>query len=157
MSDPRAGVRYDGIGAEYVTMQIDGADITYDATQAGGSAVVGRAVALVGSTFDDKVDLAGDGEAIFGKLISVSADGFCSVQVRGFCTLPGGDSATLTLHSKIVGALNASSAKGFVKTLAETVSDPPTQAQVQAAFLAAKTKGLIINNNVTTAVVVDLG
>ncbi len=157
MADPRKTLAFDGVGAHYVTMEIDGTDITYDAAQPGGSAVVGRAVALVGSTSDGKVDLAGDGEAIYGKLISVHKDGYCTVQRCGFCALPGGNGATLTLNTKIVGALNAASAKGFIKTLPETVTGTYVQAEVQNAFLAAKTRGLIINNNDTAAVVVDLG
>lgn len=155
MANPRKTVAYDEIGTLNVTMKYDNS-ITYDKTQPGGSAAAGRAVSLAGSTSDDIVTLADDGAVVHGKLISVDGDGFCVVQVDGYCTLPGGNGATLTLGTKIVGALNASSAKGFVKTLAETVSGSPSQAEVQNAFKAAKTKGIIINNNDTTAVVVEL-
>lgn len=157
MANPRNTIAFDDIDALSVTMIADNSTITYDATQAGGSAVVGRAVELVGSTSDGVVELADDGAVIFGKLIKVEADLKCVVQIRGFCDLPGGNAATLTVGTKIVGALNASSAKGFIKTLAETVTGSPTQAEVQNAFKAAKTRGLIINNDTTTAVVVDLG
>lgn len=153
MADNRAVVSHIGNHAGYETYKIDNSEITYDATKTGGSASVGLAVAL---TSDDTVDLAGDGEVIHGKLISVEEDGFCTVQVRGFCTFPGGTSATLTVGTKIVGDLLVS-AKGYVQTLSETVSGSPTQAEVQNAFKAAKTRGIIINNDVATAVVVDLG
>ncbi len=149
MTDPRTVVRHDGNHARYETFRIDGTEITFSATAAGGSAQVGLAVAL-GS--DDTVDLAGDGEAVLGKLIAVESDGFCTVQIGGFCTLPGGNAATLTLGRKVVGALNAASAKGYVKVFAAGGSY--TAAEVA---LAAATRGLIINNDVTTAVIVDLG
>jgi hypothetical protein len=149
MTDPRAVVRHDGNHARYETFKIDASEITYSATAAGGSAQVRLAVAL---TTDDTVDLCGDGEAVFGKLIAVDSDNFATVQIGGFCTLPAGDGATLTLGRKVVGALNASSAKGYVKTF--VASGSYTLAEVA---LAAATRGLIVNNDTTTAVVVDLG
>lgn len=156
MANPRKTVAYDEIDSLNVTMKYDNS-ITYDKAKPGGSDAAGRAVSLAGSTSDDVVTLADDGAVIHGKLISVDGDGFCVVQRRGYTTLPGGNGATLTLGAKIVGALNASSAKGFIKALTETVSGSPTQAEVQNAFKAAKTRGEIINNNDTTAVVVDFG
>lgn len=153
MADNRAVVSHLGNHARYETYKIDNSEITYSATAAGGSASVGLAVAL---TSDDTVDLAGDGEVIHGKLISVESDGFCTVQIGGFCELPAGTGATVTVGSKIMGDLLVS-AKGYIQTLSETVSGSPTQAEVQNAFKAAKTRGIIINNNTTTAVVVDLG
>lgn len=149
MTDPRAVVSHAGNHARYETFKIDNSEITYSATAAGGSASVGLAVAL---TSDDTVDLCGDGEAVFGKLIAVDSDNFATVQIGGFCELPGGNGATLTLGHKIVGALNASSAKGYVKVFA--ASGSPTAAEVA---LGARTRGLIVNNDTTTAVVVDLG
>jgi len=156
MADNRKTVAYDGLEASYQTMKIDNSEITYDATKAGGSASVGLAVALAGAggaSNDDIVDLAGDNENIFGKLISVQADGFCTVQVAGYMALPGGNGATLNLDMKVMGALNASSAKGYIKGIAETVTTP-TAAEVTNAFRAAKSRGQIINNNDTAAVIV---
>jgi hypothetical protein len=147
VSDVRATLRFNGVHAKYTTYKIDGTEITYSATAAGGSQQVGLAVALAG---DGIVDLCGDGEPVHGKLIAVEADGFCTVQTGGFCELPGGTSATLTRNTKIVGDLLVS-AKGYVQTFAATT---PTAAEVTTA---AVTRGLIINNDVTTAVVVDLG
>jgi hypothetical protein len=153
MSDPRNAVAYAGVLTARITLKHDNS-IVYDPTKAGGSAQAGRAVAL--TITDDTVGLADDGVVIYGKLISVESGGMCAVQIRGFCTLPGGNGATLTVGAKIVGALNATSDKGFVKALAETVTTP-TAAEVTNAFKAAKTRGVIHNNDVTTAVVVDLG
>ena len=141
MSDPRADVRHAEAGRRQ-TYQIDNSTITYDSTQKGGSAQVGLAVTLAG---DDTVALAGDGAAIEGKLILVTSDNFCVVQVSGYLTLPGGDGATLTLGKKIVGDLGAASAAGYIREVNTAV----------AAELGVM-RGRIINNDTPTAVVVDL-
>lgn len=146
MSDPREVVRHDDNHARYETYAIDNSTITYDAAQPGGSAVVGRAVTL---STDDTVALAADGDVVHGKLILVEVGLRCTVQIGGFCELPGGNGATLTVQTKILGALNASSAPGFIKSAPESTAAD--------AVKVAKTRGLIVNNNVTTAVVVDLG
>lgn len=154
MADPRKTVSHDLNHAEFETFKIDNSTITYSSTATNGSASVGLAVKL--SSTADTVELVGDGDPVYGKLISVEADGFCTVQIAGFCDLPGGTSATLTLGTKIIGDLLVS-AKGYIQTLSETVTSTPTQAEVQNAFKAAKTKGVIVNAATTTAVVVDLG
>ena len=82
---------------------------------------------------------------MLGKLISVSADNKAVVQTRGFCTLPGGDGATLTEGKKIVGDLGAASAKGYIRDVATGT----------AAELGVAT-GSIIDADTTTAVVVKL-
>lgn len=145
MADPRKDTAYDGIGFKAATYAIDDSTITYDATKTNGAdaTMIDKAVSL---SADGTVQLASDGEAIEGKLLLVEPDGFCTVQVGGFCTLPGGSGATLTRGVGIVGALGASSAKGYIRiaasgTAAETV----------------KERGRIVENGTTTAVVVDLG
>ena len=148
MSDVRATLRFDGVHAKYTTYKIDGTEIAYSPTAAGGSAQVGLAVALAG---DGIVDLCGDGEPVHGKLIAVEADGFCTVQTGGFCELPGGTGATLTRNTKIVGDLLVA-AKGYVQTFA--ASSTVTAAEVTTA---AVTRGTIIDPSVATAVIVDLG
>lgn len=141
MADPRAATRYEEIDALNVTYAHDSA-IVYSASQVNGSVSVGLAVSLV----DDKtVTLAGDGEAIEGKLIKVESDGFCVVQVKGYMTLPGGSGATLTNGKKIVGDLGAASAEGYIREVNTAV----------AAELGVA-RGRIIDNTTTTAVVVDL-
>lgn len=141
MADPRADVNFNEIGAEFVTFKIDNSTITYSATSTNGSASVGLAVTLSAA---ETVALAADGEAIVGKLISVEADNYCTVQVAGFMTLPGGTSATLTLGAAIVGDLLVA-AKGYIR-----VSDGSTAAEIIAQ------RGMIIDAGVTTAVVVRL-
>jgi hypothetical protein len=143
MTDPRADVDFEGIGYRAETFKIDDSTITYDEDYANGSAVIGRAVNL---STDDTVQLAGDGEDVMGKLIKVESDDMAVVQTRGYCTLPGGNGATLTLGEKIVGAASAAPADGYIRAVATA-----TAAELGHA------RGRIINNDTTTAVVVDLG
>ena len=140
MADPRADVKYDGIGAQFVTYKHDDT-IVFAATAVNGSAQVGLAVSLED---DEIVTLAGDGEAIEGKLIQVEPDGYCVVQVAGYMTLPGGTSADLTNGKKIVGDLLVS-AEGYIREVATA-----TAAELGVA------RGRIIDNSTTTAVVVCL-
>lgn len=152
-SNPRDVVRHTDNDGMYETFIADNSTITYDATKAGGSAAVGLAVIQTATA--DTVALTADGDPIFGKLILVEPDLKCTVQRRGFTTLPGGNGATLTVGTKAVGALGAASAKGYIRTVPETVTTP-TAAEVTNAFRAARTKATIINAAVTTAVVVEL-
>lgn len=138
MPDPRAAVAFDNIDSMVVTVAHD-STIVFDRTQDGNSAQVGLAVALVSN---DTVTLIGDGEVVFGKLLRVGPDGFCSVQIGGGMTLPGGLAATLTVGTRIEGDLGAASAEGYIQT--ESDAAPPVG------------RGLIINSAVATAVVVIL-
>ena len=138
----RTNVSNIGVGGVYRTYKIDNSTITYSATVAGGSSQVGLAVTFSAA---DTVALAADGEAIVGKLILVESDNKCNVMTEGTMTLPGGNGATLTLGATIVGALNASSAKGYIRSAASGT----------AAELV-KARGRIENAGTTTAVVVTL-
>lgn len=111
----RTNVSNVGVGGVYRTYKIDNSTITHDATKANGSAQVGLAVTFSAA---NTVALAADGDAVIGKLIQVEADDKATVQTDGTMTLPGGDSATLTLGTKIVGDLGASSAKGYIRSAA---------------------------------------
>ena len=141
MSDPRNAVDFQGIRYSAETFLIDNSTITYSETVANGSAQVGFAVTL---SADSTVGLVGSGEFVLGKLIKVESDNKAVVQTRGYCTLPGGTAATLTLGLKIVGDLGGVSTtdEGYIQAVSteDTVS-----------------RGIIINNDTTTAVVVDLG
>lgn len=145
MSDPRKTLSYEGVGFKTATYKADGSTIVWSNVVGGADpTMLNKAVSLSG--VDGVIQLASDGEAIEGKLLLVEPDGYCTVQVGGFCELPGGASATLTLGVGIVGALGASSEKGYIRiaasgTAAETV----------------KERGRIVANDTTTAVVVDLG
>lgn len=142
MTDPRATVVFDGLQAQYATYKIDGTTISYLATAVGGSASVGLAVKM---STDDTVILTTDGSDVEGKLITVESDNMATVQVGGYCTLPGGNGAALTLGKKIVGAVNAQSAGGYIREVATA-----TAAELGLC------RGAIINNDTTTAVVVRL-
>ena len=141
MADPRNAVAFEGIGYEAQTFLIDNSTITFDATKSGGSAQVGLAVAFSASA---TVELAGDGEEVVGKLISVESDNKAVVQTGGYMTLPGGTSAVLTPGKKIVGDLLLS-AEGYIREVATA-----TAAELGVA------RGMIVDASVTTAVVVKL-
>lgn len=141
MADPRLDTQFEGIGAEFVTFKIDNSTITYSATATNGSASVGLAVALSAA---ETVELAGDGEEIVGKLISVESDNYCTVQTAGFMTLPAGTSASLTLGKKIVGDLLVA-AEGYIREV-----NTATAAELGVC------RGMIVDAGTTTAVVVRL-
>lgn len=140
MPDPRNVIRLEGVHEGRASYKIDGVTITYDATQPNGSAAVGKAVTF---SADDTVALTADGDAVVGKLVGVEPDGTAVVQDEGYATLPGGQGATLTRGSAIVGALGASSAKGYIRSAASAT----------AAELI-KCRGMITNAGTPAATVV---
>lgn len=143
MADPRNDVDFTGIGYRAEYFKIDNSTITYSATADNGSSQVGKAVKF---SADKTVALTTDGSDVEGKLISVEPDLKAVVQTRGYCTLPGGNAASLTLGKKIVGAVDGSSAGGYIREV-----NTATAAELGLAT------GKIIDNDTTTAVVVDLG
>src|SRR6266404_4915277 len=102
MASGRAQVDYTDIDYKAVTFKIDNVSIVYLSTATRGSISVDLAVTF---SADDTVALCADGDKVVGKLLEVKADGFCTVQRRGFTTLPGGTAAVLTRGKAIVGAL----------------------------------------------------
>jgi hypothetical protein len=142
MANPRDTVAFDGIAGVYATFEIDDDTITYSATEENGSAVIGRAVTLSAA---GTVALAADAEDVIGKLVKVEADDKATVQTGGYMELPGGDGATLTLGTKIVGDLGAASAKGYIRSAASGAA---------AELLVGR--GFIVDATTTTAVVVCL-
>ena len=153
MANPRNVIFHDGIGYRALTMKVDGVTISaYSDQVANGSASAGLAVGLVNGSADT-VQLVSDGEAVFGRLDRVDADGFCTVQIEGQCYLPAGASATLVDGSKIVGAVGAASAKGYIRSAAAPAG---TYAQA-AATDGANGKHSIIDKTTATRVSVMLG
>lgn len=140
-SNPRDRVRHDENDARYETFKIDNSTITYSASATGGSASVGLAVTF---SADDTVALTADGNAVVGKLIQVESDNKATVQVDGFMTLPAGSGATTTRGKKIVGALGAASARGYIREVATA-----TAAELGVA------RGQIVNVADSTAIVVN--
>ena len=137
MASPRKLFSWEGIGAKYATFKIDDSTITYDVDEAGGSAEVGFAVGL---SADETVQLVSDAEGVLGKLIKVEEDDTCTVQVRGYMTLPGGTSATLTLGSAVVGDLLVA-AKGYIRVV-----------DTAAAAELGVCRGTIVDAGTSTAV-----
>ena len=111
----RTNVSNIGIGGGYRTYKIDNSTIVFDRTKVGGSAQVGLAVTFSAA---DTVALTADADEVVGKLIKVESDKKATVMTEGTMELPGGESATLTLGTKIVGDLGASSAKGYIRSAA---------------------------------------
>lgn len=140
MADPRNAVSFDGIDERRDTYLIDNSTIAYDATKVNGSAQVGLAVTESAAGI---VALTADGNGVLGKLIKVTPDNKAVVQTHGYMTLPGGNGASLTRMKKIVGALGAASARGYIREVATA-----TAAELGVA------DGKIIDATTTTAVVV---
>lgn len=141
MADGRAVFATNEIDYEGVSFQF-GSTILFNALQSNGSASAGLAVTMSG---DGIVDLCADADSVVGKLRKVEADGWCTVQVDGGVTLPGGSGATLTAGTKICGALGAASARGYIRSIA-----PATLAEV------AKGRHTIYSGATPTAVQVML-
>jgi hypothetical protein len=143
MSDPRLTVSFNEIGFLTASFKGDGTHVNYTAGVEGGCANVGLAVTLSAA---GTVDTAGDGEAVVGKLLKVESDDVATVQVAGFMTLPGGDSASLTRGKRIVGAVAASTAaEGCIREVATA-----TAAELGVA------RGFIVDATDPTATVVWL-
>ncbi len=143
MADPRNTVTLDGLGdLDNGTYLIDNSTITYDVTKAAGSASIGLAVTLSASK---TVALCADGDAVIGRLIKVESDNKAVVQTGDWVKFSGGLSATLTLGTGIVGALGASSAKGYVRSAASA-----TAAELLKAV------GQIHDNTDPTAIIVRM-
>jgi predicted transcriptional regulator len=142
MTDPRLTVSIVGIGAVYASFKADASTIAYDATQDGGDDKVGLAVTLSAA---GTIATAADGEAVIGKLCKVEKDNICTVQIAGGMTLPGGNGASLTVGKKIVGALSATSAEGYIREVATA-----TAAELGLC------RGFIYDAGTTTAVEVYL-
>lgn len=114
MADPRSTVNYQGIRQGRVTYEIDDVTITYDADEEHGSAEVGLAVTL---SDDNEIALADDGDPVLGRLEAVYSDGKAVVTEVGHVELPGGDGATLTLGSQIVGDQDGSGNPGYIRAV----------------------------------------
>ena len=114
MPNPRAITDKEGIDVRRATYSIDASTITYDKTKAFGSAQAGVNLAVTLSA-SDTVALVADGDAVLGLLESVEPDGKCTVAVAGHLKFKKGNAATVTNGKKIVGALGAASAKGYIR------------------------------------------
>lgn len=139
MATGRHDVDFEGVDPVVLSFKIDGVTIVYNEALERGSAGIDLAVNLVSAR---TVQLVSDAQPVLGKLLLVTPDGFCSVQVGGGTSLPAGLAAAVTAGQRIVGALGAAAAKGYIRnqavaTLAEvavarhTIIDPTTATAVQ--------------------------
>lgn len=145
MANPRAVVDYEGVGVRRLTYLVDGSIGVYNSALAGGNAHVGKAVQI---TAANTVGLTVDGSDVEGRLERLHPDGMAVVQVEGGCSLPGGEAATLTAGSKIVGAAYPTAlggGGGGIRAVA-----PAVVAETAVA------RGRILDASVTTAVKVIL-
>ena len=142
------------------TFQGDGSTIKYDITKPNRSDAVGKAFKINPTT--GLGELVADGDEIDGKVLSVDDDNkFTAAYMFGGLRLPLGTGATVARGDKVVGALGAGNAKGYVKKgqpddLAD-VAAAPTQAEhnaVRAAVNAIKkSKGTVLEFDTTHALV----
>lgn len=140
MSDPRLTLDFQGQNAEFLTFAIDNSTITYLSTAAKGSSQVGLAVTM---SADDTIKLTEDGEGILGVLVLVTHDNYATVQVSGAMKLPKGSGATITRLKKLVGALGAASAKGYVRDVATGTAAELGVARGYTVRATADSAGLI--------------
>ena len=147
MPDPRATPRRDLTDGPVKTYKIDGADLTYEATVAGGSSHVGKAVMMSGNGV---VRLVGDADRVLGRLEQVEPDGACAVRVRGQMTFPKGD-GTVAVNRPFVGNL-LGAARGYIRQVAAAGG---AYAQAAAAD-AEKGRGVITDVADSAAVEVEL-
>lgn len=150
MADPRVAST-NRVGSEpqnVQTFKADGSDITFDATQPGGSAVVGRAVML--TTGIGVVRLTGAGSPVLGKLLHVENDGYCAVQIGGVVTLPKGD-GTIAVGDKIVGDV-VTAARGYIRGAAA----PGAAYAEAAADESAVSRHIVLDVTTATAIEVSL-
>lgn len=101
------GQKYNRINAHETTF-VAGAGIAYDEAEKNGSAHVGKAVMLTG---DGEVDLVTTGLEVFGKLVKVEPDGYCTVQDQGYCDLPTDGTAITYTQDGLVGGATAGTVK----------------------------------------------
>ena len=141
MTDPRAITMLPGVQEGFATFEYDTSSV-YNVTLPGGSAQIGLAVSLTGNA---TVGLAVDGSQVEGVLVKVADDGFCTVQNLGFCVMPAGNAASLTVGKRIVGAVNASSAGGYIR-----------EVNTATAAELGRCAHTIVDPSTTTAVVVEL-
>jgi len=109
----------------------DGDTITYDKNAENRSAAVGKAFKI---NADGQAELVADGDEIVGKVLAVDEDNVITgAYICGGLRLPLGNSVTVARGNKLVGALGADSAKGFVKAVAAAPEAVDTDAKTDYA------------------------
>lgn len=117
MANPRKIVAYGEVLTKRATYKTDGVTILFDVTKVGGSVSANNNLAVTLSA-DNTVALCADADPVLGVLEKVEGDGMATIIVEGYVPFKKGNAATLTRNSKIIGALGAASAKGYVRNAA---------------------------------------
>lgn len=144
MANPRNTVSFEDIGVRQQTFKTDNSTILYDRTKQFGSDQAGKKLAVTMSA-DGTVALAADGDAIIGRLEKVEADNKATVAVDGCLGFKKGNGASVTRGKKIVGALDGSSNRGFVR-----------EVNTGTAAELGKARGAILDNSDDNNIVVQL-
>ena len=106
----------------------DGDTIAYDKNTENRSTAVGKAFKI---NADGKAELVADGDEVIGKVLAVDDDDVMTgAYICGGLRLPVGDSQTVARGDRIVGALGAESAKGYVKSVPAPPAAVATNAKV---------------------------
>ena len=114
------------------TLKGDGTTIVYDKNKPNRSDAVGKAYKINAS---GKAELVGDGDEIDGKVLSVDPENNITGAYKfGGLSFLIGDGETVTVGSKVVGALGPASAKGYIK---DAPALPNNLADVAAADIDA--------------------
>lgn len=109
----------------------DGDTITYDKNAENRSTAVGKAFTI---NDDGKAALVADGDEIIGKVLAVDDDNVMTgAYICGGLRLPLGKDATVARGNKLVGALGARNAKGFVKSVPAAPEAVSTEAKTDYA------------------------
>ena len=137
------------------TFQGDGDTIKYDITKPNRSDAVGKAYKINPTT--GLGELVDNGDEIDGKVLSVDDDNkFTAAYMFGGLRLPLGSGATVTRGDKVVGALGAGSAKGYVKAATKPTADIAatySEAEVQSIVDSLKGKGTVLDFDTTEALI----
>lgn len=160
VSNPRDVINNVGAITREVLTFDHHSDIVWSSTAGGHSAQSNLAVTM--HTDDNKVQLAGAGELVLGRLVQLeggSGESVASIQVGGVMNLPAGDNDTGAIGKRVVGDTK-SAAEGYVKRVADAAT--PTAAEVN---LVLKGRGIVladgsitvdVNGSAVTAITVYL-
>ena len=110
------------------SFRADNDTITYDKNAENRSTAVGKAFTI---NADGKAVLVSDGDEIIGKVLAVDDDNVMTgAYICAGLRLPLGSSQKVVRGDKLVGALGANNAKGFVKALPAPPNAVATNARV---------------------------
>lgn len=123
----------------------DGTTISYDKNAINRSTAVGKMFKI---NTDGKAELVSDGDEILGIVLAVDSDDMMTgAHIFAGLRLPIGKNATIARGDKIVGAVGASNAKGYVRSTTPATAlddldanDIDDDTKKLAAYNAARTQ-----------------